>query len=341
MKLSRFVPAAVSLILGFAALDACAGITLNSVYVGDLSNPADPLTGFGKVDYGYSIGTYEVTISQYTSFLNAVAKTDAYGLWNSQMSSPTSTRGISRSGSSGSYTYAAIGTSTRPLTYVTWFDAARFVNWLNNGQPTGLQTAATTESGAYALNGATSGTGFTRSANAAFVLPTVDEWYKAAFHQPAANGGDADDYWLYPTRSNSQPNSRNGSTTDPNSANYYYDDGIANGYNGGYAVNNSTSYTSESVLFPVGSFTLASSYYGTFDQGGNAAELSEDRALLGGGFGSPGIVLRSDMSLNFTDPTWIYGDVGFRVVAIPEPGIASLLCLSASGVIFWRRLNTR
>ncbi|TAK97643.1 MAG: PEP-CTERM sorting domain-containing protein [Verrucomicrobia bacterium] len=341
MKFSQFVPVSIALAFGLAARSAHAVLSISTVYVGDLSNPADPTTGLGTVDYGYSIGKYEVTISQYTAFLNSVAKTDTYGLWNSQMSSPTSTRGISRSGVSGNYSYTVIGTGTRPITYVTWFDTARFVNWLNNGQPTGLQTAATTETGAYSLNGAISGGGFTRLASAAYALPTDAEFYKAAYYQPAATGGDADGYWLFPTRSNTQPNSRNGSTTDPNSANYYYDDGIANGYNGGYAVNNSTSYTIESVLTPVGAFTLASSYYGTFDQGGNAAEWNElasgsSHLLLGGGFGSPGVVLQSDMSYNFSQPQMIYGDVGFRIVAIPEPGSASWLGLGAVCLISQR-----
>jgi formylglycine-generating enzyme required for sulfatase activity len=46
-------------------------------------------------------------------------------------------------GDSGSLTYAVIGTGTRPVTYVSWFDAARFCNWLHNGRSTGAQTAAT------------------------------------------------------------------------------------------------------------------------------------------------------------------------------------------------------
>ena len=41
----------------------------------------------GAVDYKYNIGTYEVTAGQYTEFLNAVAATDSYGLYNSSMNS--------------------------------------------------------------------------------------------------------------------------------------------------------------------------------------------------------------------------------------------------------------
>ena len=82
---------------------------------------------------------------------------DTYGLYNTQMGLNPYIMGISRNGASGSYTYSVIGSGNRPVTYVSWFDSARFVNWLHNGQPTGTQAAGTTETGAYALNGATSG----------------------------------------------------------------------------------------------------------------------------------------------------------------------------------------
>ena len=64
---------------------------------------------------------------------------------------------IQRSGSSGIYTYSVAGDwADRPVNWVDWGDAARFANWLHNGQPTGAQDLTTTEDGAYYLNGATS-----------------------------------------------------------------------------------------------------------------------------------------------------------------------------------------
>ena len=43
-----------------------------------------------------------------------------------------------------------------PVFDVTWGDAARFCNWLQNGQPTsGTEGTGTTETGAYTFNGAT------------------------------------------------------------------------------------------------------------------------------------------------------------------------------------------
>src|SRR6476659_4472457 len=124
------------------------------------------------------------------------------------MASDGNIAGIARTGSSGSYTYGVIGFANHPIAYVSWGDAARFANWLNHGQPTGAQDASTTEDGAYTLNGATSIADLSavlRNQNAKWFIPTENEWYKAAFYQPAAQGGDSDSYWKYPMRTNSAP----------------------------------------------------------------------------------------------------------------------------------------
>ncbi len=118
-----------------------------TVTVGDAGNPNDS-TGYGAVSYVYNIGTYEVTLSQYTAFLNAVAKDDTYNLYNPFMETDLNIAGIMRSGSPGNYSCSVIGSGNRPVTYVSWFDAARFANWLANGQPTGTQGNSTTEDGA-------------------------------------------------------------------------------------------------------------------------------------------------------------------------------------------------
>ena len=106
------------------------------------------------------------------------------------------------------------------------------------------------------MNGATNGVGFTKNSGARYWIPSENEWYKAAYYQPAGAGGDSDDYWLYPTRSNTTPNSRNGSSTDANSGNFYRDDGIANGFNGGYALNNTATLPTGNALTAIGAFIL-------------------------------------------------------------------------------------
>ncbi len=328
--------AAVSL---WSTTPAPALITIDTVPVDNPGNPNDT-TGYGGVAYGYNLGKYEVTLDQYTAFLNAVAAADTYSLYNANMAANANIAGIARSGSAGSYTYSVIGSGNRPVTYVSWFDAARFCNWLQNGQPTGTQNASTTEGGAYTLNGAMSGLTFARDPAATYGLPSENEWYKAAYYQPVAEGGPASSYWLYPTRSNSQPNSRNGSATDPNSANYYYDDGLANGYNGGYAVNNSTTRPAGNVLTDVGAFSLANSFYGTFDQAGNVWEwndavIGSSRGLRGGSWYSGQTDLAASARF-YTSPSSELNIVGFRALMIPEPTAVGLTALGIA-LLAWKR----
>ena len=81
---------------------ASATITIATVPVGNPGNAAD-ITGFGSVAYSYNIGEYDVTSSQYTAFLNAVAATDTYGVYNPTMAGTNvGNPGIIQSGSAGS-----------------------------------------------------------------------------------------------------------------------------------------------------------------------------------------------------------------------------------------------
>ena len=231
-------------------------VTIDWVPVGNAGNANDPATGnlYGGVAYNYSIDKYDVTVGQYTDFLNAVAATDTYGLYNASMGTDPNINGISRSGSSGSYTYSVIGSSTNlPITYVSWGDAARFSNWLQNGQPTGAEDASTTEDGAYTLNGATSDAALnlvTRNAGATIFIPSESEWYKAAYYDPVAGH-----YWNYATGTNTTPTSAAPGST-PNTANFF--DSTT-----GYAVTHSTSYSSsQNYLTAVGAYTASASPYG-------------------------------------------------------------------------------
>jgi sulfatase modifying factor 1 len=320
-----------------APLSAHATITINTVTVGNPGNANDS-TGYGGVSYTYNIGTYDVSLLQYATFLNAVAATDTYSLWNGNLATQMNVAGISRSGSSGSYTYSVIGDGNRPVTYVSWFDAARFSNWLDNGQPTGAQGAGTTETGAYTLNGAMSGVNFTRNPGFTWVIPSENEWYKAAYYDPTLNSG-AGGYWLYPTRSNSAPGNMVGSS--PNQANYN---------NGVFSVTQSSSYSSSlNYLTPGGAYSASASSYGTYDQGGdvfqwNEAVIGSSRGLRGGSWYYSGGHLESSARgyVATVGPTYENNDVGFRVEAVPEPSTwaAGLLTAGALLCSIWRRRKT-
>ena len=71
------------------------GITIETVRVRRAGNKPDT-TGYGRVDNNYAIGKYEITISQYTSFLNEVAASDPYRLYNPSLMTNPINGGITR-----------------------------------------------------------------------------------------------------------------------------------------------------------------------------------------------------------------------------------------------------
>jgi formylglycine-generating enzyme required for sulfatase activity len=339
------------------------------VTVGNAGNSNDPATGdlYGAVAYDYQIGKYDVTIGQYTEFLNAVAATDTYSLYNASMATDLSVAGIAQSGSSGSYTYSVIAPSgttpagasspgNRPITFVSWFDSARFANWLANGQPTGAQTSTTTENGAYNVNGATSGNAPARNvtnpntgATPTYVIPTENEWYKAAYYSPVLNSGSGG-YYTYATQSNAAPGNVIGSSA--NQANYF--DGQDTGGKGVYSVTQSASFSpSQNYLTDVGAFTNSASFYGTFDQSGNVSQWNDldgaagsSRGLRGGGWYDTAYALSSSYRSTSDPSEEDWSAVGIRLaspVAVPEPSTcASLLAgLAFGGYSLFRRRRAR
>ena len=341
------------IILAGAALVLAAGVatadTIVTVPVGNVGNAWDkPVPTqenyYGRVDYQYSIGKYEVTASEYMEFLNAVAATDTYNLYHTSMDdigTQYAGCGIQRNGSPGSYTYSLLASdwANRPVNYVSWGDAARFANWLHNGKP-GLVTPVpqdqySTERGSYELNGAWQYTDLknvNRSGTATWVIPTEDEWYKAAYYK---GGGANAGYWDFAMKSEYQmPYPSNDltlpETPDPgNNANHY----IAGDWSVG-----SPYYKSV-----VGDFENSESAYNTFDQCGNVWEWNEAkyydgaRGYRGGAYdGSRDYMAASYRAGNYA--SFEMQDVGFRVALVPEPGsIVLLLGAAAAGLVCWRR----
>jgi len=311
---------------------ASAEITIDTVPVGNPGN-ADDTTTYGAVAYKYNIGKYEVTAGQYTAFLSAVATTDTYGLYNTSMWSDTYGCKIQQSGSSGSYTYSvASDYANRPVNYVGWGDAARFANWLHNGQPKGAQDMTTTEDGAYTLNGATSLAALiavSRNADWQWATPTVDEWYKAAYYK---GGGTNAGYWDYPTSSDTAPGYVNDSGNLSTTGNPFVEGGADpgnyatyNGDGGTYGIGSPYYHTE------VGEWENSDSPYGTFDQGGNVWEWNEAilslyRGLRGGSFSSTDGHLLASYSDSY-NPASGSKYIGFRVSEVPEPCTISLLAL--------------
>jgi len=319
----------IILLACLAALASASTITIPLVTVGDPGNVADPATGYGNVNYVYQIAEYDVTIGQYTAFLNAVAETsDPYGLYNTGMAlRPLGafwTLGIAQSGSLGNYSYSVAGSYSQagncPIFDVSWGDSVRFVNWLANGQPTGPEGPGTTETGTYTLSGATTNAALmavTRNPGSTWVLPTTNEWYKSAYY---VGGGTNAGYWTYATQSNTPPSSVL-SATGTNNANY-----------------SSTDFAN--ILTPVGSFAASPSAYGTYDQSGDVWQWTETpssalyRDTRGGSFSDVGGALAKSVE-GATDPVLAGPPLGFRVAYVPEPSTAAMLIAAATFIAFF------
>lgn len=309
------------------------------VTVGSYGNPADTrydANGIGAVGYTYQISKFEVTDSQYAEFLNAKdpTGTNSLGLYNTFMTTDASGGINYNSGSPDGSKYAVKpGRDNSPVNFVDWFDAIRFANWMNNGGGTG-----DTETGAYTLLGGTpvpsNASTISRNLGALVWLPNMDEWYKAAYYDPLAGH-----YWDYPTGTNDKPYSvppPGTAAPDPaNTANWFNDDGLANAYNNGYAVNGTTTIDipNENGLTEVGSYKLSASPFGTFDQGGNVWEWIEnlsasgnERGTNGGSYtdGYSNYMHASQQGVSQPPDAANNSAHGFRIASVPEPSTATL-----------------
>jgi len=325
---------AAAALLGSLAVSAHA-VTIDWVTVGDPGNTADT-TGqpnpAGAVAEAFQIMKFEFTNQQYTDFLNSVAATDTYSLYNASMGS-NARGGITRSGSSGSYTYAVRSNmGDKPVNFVSWFDAARVSNWLMNGGT----SSSSTESGAYTLvGGQTSGTAPARNSGATFYIPTEDQWYKAAYYK---GGGTSAGYWDYATQSDTAPTAVTAGSTGIGSA----------GSTGNFAnFNQAADWNSQNGNVTTVGTNGGASAYGAFDMSGNIQEWNDltgaagsSRGFRGGAWNLP--AFSSSSSSRFTSaPSGGDADVGFRLAApVPEPStyamaLAGLACGGYS--VFSRR----
>jgi formylglycine-generating enzyme required for sulfatase activity len=291
-------------------------VDLEWVTVGDPGNPPD-VTGYGAVAAPFQISKFEITVEQYAEFLSAVAKQDPHGLWNGAQK-------IDRKGTPGQFQYSPrAGLEREPVMHVSFLDAMRFANWMHH-QSTPPAPALTpdpaaaprgTESGAYDI--ASGGAFAERSKNARVWIPNENEWYKAAYFQPASAGGPPGQYWLYPTQSDQPPTLGKPGDAAPNLANFLAD--VTPQPNGDILRHYND-------VMPVGSFPGSHSHYGTLDQGGNAWEWIEatvfntQRAMRGGHMCGSYEKMRSRVRTS-ASPSRRYPATGFRLARLAPPPV--------------------
>ena len=278
----------VLLLANIASAELIQGINMDFVPIGNAGNGTDPDTGnlYGAVSYNYAIGKYEVTNGQWNAFVSAAG-------------TPTGNP-ITAYNRSASWIGANI-----PTNKVSWYEAAQFCNYL---------TTRDKSLGAYQFNGNNTNPadflGIDRDLaisayGTAYVIPTEDEWYKAAYYtgsgySPYANGMD----------------------TIPDADNGW-------NYSGG-------AYDSP---WDVGTGTMEQN--GTFDMMGNVFEWNETsigscsfHGFRGGTYDNFDYDLSSSFRSDIS-PEFASAYIGFRVASVPEP--TTLLLLGLGGLFLRRR----
>ena len=285
--------------------------SMDFVTIGNPGNAADT-TGapnpVGAVAYTYQIGKYEVS----REMIEKATSAGGLGITLEDMTS-----------------YGGNG-ANRPATGVTWNEAARFVNWLNTSK--GYQAAYNfTTSGAndnITLWGAGdySGSNQYRHKDAYYFLPTLDEWYKAAYGKADGTG-----WYNFPNGSNSAPTA------------------VASGTAANTAVYGQSASAGPADITNAGSL----SPYGTMGQGGNVWEwnetaydgsnnsASEKRERRGGSWYFVDSISLDASNRGNGDPANGNVYIGFRVASVPEPGSASLVILGLAAVLARRRRSAR
>ena len=263
------------------------------VEIGNPNNPGDT-TGkpnpAGSVAYKYQMGKYEVSEGMIDKFNASQSLTIGHG-----------SRG-----------------ADKPVTSVTWNEAARFVNWMNTSQ--GHQAAYN-----FTSNGVNDdialwsseeawqlgGENLFRHKDAYYFLPSMDEWYKAAYYNPSTG-----EYGDYPSLDGNEPSAVSSGTADNTAV---YDQSYGQG---------PADITSAGGL----------SAYGIMGLGGNVFEWEETtadllndsvssfRGVRAGNWDSGSLNLSSSYR-NAGYPDGGPGFVGFRVASlsdsanvVPEPG---------------------
>lgn len=180
----------------------------NAPFVQDRGPDLPPLL-YGGVDSTYRISKTEGAAREWLEFANAfVSQGDPFEI--GQQVDSTTLQTVYGPGAVPVRFLLIPGQATERIAVseVSWFNAARYCNWLHNNKDVSV---AALEYGAYDLRGFTGGVDEVlagpqpRLPGAKFFLPTRNEWVKAVHFDPDRYGENQPGYWQQPYSSDTAP----------------------------------------------------------------------------------------------------------------------------------------
>ncbi len=340
LRRHRFACTAMMMLLSGTALaqvDPLSGIdfvTVGAVGNAPWTGPTGDNNGFGRVDYEYKIGRFEVTTSQWVEFMNAALDRPASDAiphvgapsWGAVATTPQN---------GGRRWTVPEGREMLPVGGLSWRTCAIYCNWLHNDKS--LDRSAFL-SGAYDVStfyyeGTSSGfyDQLTHNPDARYWIPTQSEWLKAAHYDPnkANTDGTTGGYWNY------------GNSSD--SPFIYGPPGVL--VNGQLATANAGWNSFQFPEYSPGSIALGAydvtSPWGLYDVAGGSSEwlerfvwsaneaLPTSRIFDGSARGSSSIGIADHVRgpAGSAFPSLASASMGFRMASsIPSPASGSLVC---------------
>ena len=185
-----------------ASIDNPDNLNYNFLLIANSGNAHDSCETdpIGSVNYNYNISAYLVTNEQYCEFLNTIdpSGNNKHKIYDLRMNdSPVGGIVLKTCNNIGNKYLVKEMMDSKPVTFIKWIMAAKFVNWLHNNKSANDNDIYF---GAYDL----SNNVFTRETNAKYFLPNEHEWYKASYFDPNKNN-NGPGYWTYGTRSDIAP----------------------------------------------------------------------------------------------------------------------------------------